>query len=49
MTWPPRNLVPNANQDVSAFEEVTVIFPAANFPVGTNDAERGAGLRHARR
>jgi hypothetical protein len=29
-------MVPNANQDVSAFEEVTVIFPAANFPVGTN-------------
>ena len=35
VTWPPRNLVPNANQDVTAFEEVTVIFPAANFPVGT--------------
>jgi LPXTG-motif cell wall-anchored protein len=29
-------MVPNANQDVSAFEEVTVIFPAANFPLGTN-------------
>ena len=35
VTWPPRNLVPNANQDVTAFEEVTVLFPAANFPVGT--------------
>jgi uncharacterized repeat protein (TIGR01451 family) len=36
VTWPPRNMVPNANQDVSEFEEVTVIFPAANFPLGTN-------------
>jgi LPXTG-motif cell wall-anchored protein len=35
VTWPPRDLVPNANQDVTELEEVTVIFPAANFPLGT--------------
>ena len=28
--------MPEPNSDVSSFEEVTVIFPAANFPVGTN-------------
>ena len=36
VTWPPRDLVPQPNSDVSSFEQVTVIFPAANFPVGTN-------------
>ncbi|HET9600913.1 MAG TPA: hypothetical protein VFP08_04960, partial [Acidimicrobiales bacterium] len=36
VTWPPRDLVPQPNSDVRSFEEVTVIFPAANFPVGTN-------------
>ena len=28
VTWPPRNLVPNPNADVTTSEEVTVIFPA---------------------
>ena len=35
VTWPPRDMVPNLNADVTTSEEVTVIFPAANFPVGT--------------
>jgi uncharacterized repeat protein (TIGR01451 family) len=35
VTWPPRDLVPNPNADVSSFEQVTVIFPSASFPVGT--------------
>jgi hypothetical protein len=35
VTWPPRDMVPNPNANVTASEEVTVIFPAAAFPVGT--------------
>ena len=35
VTWPPRDLVPNPNADVTTSEEVTVIFPAAKFPPGT--------------
>ncbi len=35
VTWPPRDMVPNSNADVTASEEVTVIFPSAAFPVGT--------------
>jgi hypothetical protein len=35
VTWPPRDMVPNPNADVTASEQVTVIFPAAAFPVGT--------------
>src|SRR5262245_27549564 len=35
VTWPPRDLAPQPNVDVSSFEEVTVIFPSASFPVGT--------------
>ena len=35
VTWPPRDLVPNPNADVTSSEEVTVIFPSASFPVGT--------------
>ena len=35
VTWPPRDIVPNPNADVTSSEEVTVIFPAASFPVGT--------------
>ena len=35
VTWPPRDIVPNPNADVTSSEEVTVIFPAATFPVGT--------------
>ena len=30
-----RDIVPNPNADVTSSEEVTVIFPAAAFPVGT--------------
>jgi len=36
VTWPPRDIVPNPNADVTSSEEVTVIFPAASFPVGTH-------------
>jgi uncharacterized repeat protein (TIGR01451 family) len=35
VTWPPHDMVPNPNADVTFSEQVTVIFPAANFPVGT--------------
>ncbi|HEX6785686.1 MAG TPA: hypothetical protein VF076_00700, partial [Acidimicrobiales bacterium] len=35
VTWPPHDMVPNPNADVTFSETVTVIFPAANFPVGT--------------
>jgi uncharacterized repeat protein (TIGR01451 family)/LPXTG-motif cell wall-anchored protein len=35
VTWPPVNLVANSNADVIVTHDVTVIFPSANFPVGT--------------
>jgi uncharacterized repeat protein (TIGR01451 family) len=35
VTWTVGDLVPQPNQDVSVTRDVTVIFPAANFPLGT--------------
>ena len=49
MTWPPRDIVPNPNADVTSSEEVTVIFPAASFPVGHEDPQPRRGQRHAGR